>query len=95
MVMPPLRFEHIIHCVVPLSDAPGCVMLLGTKQTSLAMAMHFRWLATWVLLQLTGCCDCGHVLMWMDYGSRSHFATWRPLIAELAGRGHQVNACSL
>ncbi len=28
--------------------------------------------------------------MWMDFGSKSHFVVWRPLVEALAARNHSV-----
>lgn len=30
------------------------------------------------------------IIMWMSFGSKSHFITWKPLALSLARKGHQL-----
>lgn len=43
-----------------------------------------------LLFAIVGTTVGGSVLFMMDIGSKSHFFVWKPLLLELAKRGHQM-----
>ena len=43
-----------------------------------------------LLAFLAASVQCGSVLMYIPYGTRSHWHAWRPLAHELADRGHHL-----
>ncbi len=42
------------------------------------------------LLLLVSAVESGNILMWMSFGSKSHFIVWQPLATELAKRNHSL-----
>ena len=43
-----------------------------------------------VISILTRAAQCGKILFWMDFGCKSHYIVWKPLMESLLGKGHEL-----